>query len=339
MSIISFYKNGEVIAIGTILVSTGSYVPEQRLTNSQLTEMVETSDEWIVQRTGIRERRIASNMQTSELAIPAAQRALEDGGVSAQELDLIIACTATPDSYTPSLACRVQAAIGADNAFAFDASAACSGFVYATDIVDSYFRAGKAKTALVVCAETLSRLVDFTDRTVCCLFGDGAGAAVFRWSETEEGILQTVMGADGARGDALLAKALPVEDPLNGDRTYSHTDRFLHMNGKEVFRFAARTVPDAIDRVLNKAGMTADEIDWVVPHQANLRIIDVICRRYGLKKEQVYVNLDRFGNTSSASVPICLDEMRQKGLLKRGQLAIFVGFGGGLTYGAILVRI
>ena len=147
------------------------------------------------------------------------------------------------------------------------------------------------------------------------------------------------MGADGTRGDALLAKALPVEDSLNGDRTYSHTDRFLHMNGKEVFRFAARTVPDAIDRVLNKAGMTADEIDWVVPHQANLRIIDVICRRYGLKKEQVYVNLDRFGNTSSASVPICLDEMRQKGLLKRGQLAIFVGFGGGLTYGAILLRI
>ncbi|MDO5784965.1 MAG: beta-ketoacyl-ACP synthase III [Eubacteriales bacterium] len=331
-------KNREVIAIGTILVSTGSCVPERRLTNEMLTKMVDTSDEWIVQRTGIRERRIAVNQTTAELAITAAKHALADTGITAQEIDIIIACTATPDSYTPSIACRVQAELQAQRAVAFDLSAACSGFVYATDVVDSYFRAGKAKTALVVCAETLSRIVDYTDRTVCCLFGDGAGAAVYQWSETKDGILQTFMGADGSRGDALLATALPVEDPLEQSRN-TEVDRFLHMNGKEVFRFAARTVPEAIDCVLKQAGVTIDEIDWIVPHQANLRIIDVICRRYGLAPEQVYVNLERYGNTSSASIPLCLDEMRRNGLLLAGQLIIFVGFGGGLTYGAVLIRI
>lgn len=300
--------------------------------------MVDTSDEWIVQRTGIRERRIAVNQTTAELAITAAKHALADTGITAQEIDIIIACTATPDSYTPSIACRVQAELQAQRAVAFDLSAACSGFVYATDVVDSYFRAGKAKTALVVCAETLSRIVDYTDRTVCCLFGDGAGAAVYQWSETKDGILQTFMGADGSRGDALLATALPVEDPLEQSRN-TEVDRFLHMNGKEVFRFAARTVPEAIDCVLKQAGVTIDEIDWIVPHQANLRIIDVICRRYGLAPEQVYVNLERYGNTSSASIPLCLDEMRRNGLLLAGQLIIFVGFGGGLTYGAVLIRI
>lgn len=327
-----------MIAIGTILVSTGSYVPEQRLTNEMLTKMVDTSDEWIIQRTGIRERHIAVNQTTAEIAIAAARHAIEDAGISVQEIDIIIACTATPDSYTPSIACRVQAALQAQHAIAFDLSAACSGFVYATDVIDSYFRAGKAKTALVVCAETLSRIVDYTDRTVCCLFGDGAGAAVYQWSETQDGILQTFMGADGSRGDALLATALPVENPLEQGRN-TDVDRFLRMNGKEVFRFAARTVPEAIDSVLKKAGVTIDEIDWIVPHQANLRIIDVICRRYGLAPERVYVNLERYGNTSSASIPLCLDEMRRNGLLLTGQLIVFVGFGGGLTYGAVLIRI
>lgn len=333
------FKSREVIAIGTILVSTGSYVPEYRLTNSMLTNMVDTSEEWIIQRTGIRERRVAVDQTTTELAIAAAERAMEDTDLTPQELDLIVACTATPDSYTPSVACRVQTALQAQQAFAFDLSAACSGFVYATDVVDSYFRAGKARTALVICAETLSRIIDYTDRTTCCLFGDGAGAAVYQWSDRKDGILQTVMGADGSRADALLAKALPVEDPLHPDRAASSAERFLKMNGKEVFRFAARTVPEAIDHVLEGSGITLDQIDWIIPHQANLRIIDVICRRYGLRKEQVYVNLERYGNTSSASIPLCLDEMRRKGLLQTGQHIIFVGFGGGLTYGAVLMCI
>lgn len=328
-----------MIEIGTILVATGSYVPERRLTNPMLTEMVDTSDEWIVQRTGIRERRIAQNQTTAELAVAAAQRAMADVDFAPQKLDLIVVCTATPDSYTPSIACRVQAALQADQAFAFDVSAACSGFVYATDMIDSYFRAGKAKNALVVCAETLSRIIDYTDRTTCCLFGDGAAAAVYQWSETEDGILQTVMGADGSRGDVLFAEALPVEDPLSENRGDNQSDRFLRMNGKEVFRFSTRTVPEAIDKVLKKAGKNAEEIDWVVPHQANLRIIDVICRRYGLREDQIYVNLDRYGNTSSVSIPLCLDEMRRNGLLRKGQQVVLVGFGGGLTYGAILMRI
>lgn len=325
--------------IGTIIKGSGSYLPELRLTNEMLTHMVDTSDEWIVQRTGIRERRIAVNTTTEQLAVPAAQRALEDAAVTADEIDLIIACTATPDSYTPSLSCRVQYALGASRAAAFDLSAACSGFVYATDVADTYLRSGKAKTILVVCAENLSRIVDYTDRTVCCIFGDGAAAVVYQWDEEQEGILATQLGADGSRGDALLARALPVEDPFCTEREVCGANRFLQMNGKEVFRFTAHAVPDAIDAVLEKSGLTAEQIDWIVPHQANLRILDMVCRRYGLDRERVYVNLPKVGNTSSASIPICVDEMRREGLLKQGQRAIFVGFGGGLTYGSILIRI
>lgn len=309
------------------------------MTNEMLTHMVDTSDEWIVQRTGIKERRIAVNTTTEQLAVPAAQRALKDAAIPADEIDLIIACTATPDSYTPSLSCRVQHALGADHAAAFDLTAACSGFVYATDVADTYLRSGKAKTVLVVCAENLSRIVDYTDRTVCCIFGDGAAAVVYQWDEQQEGIAATQLGADGSHGDALLARALPVENPLGTQRDRSPTDRFLRMNGKEVFRFTARAVPEAIDAVLEKSGLTAEKIDWIVPHQANLRIIDMVCRRYGLNRERVYVNLPKVGNTSSASIPICIDEMRREGLLKQGQRAIFVGFGGGLTYGSVLIRI
>lgn len=328
-----------MIAIGSIITGTGSFLPETRLTNQMLTEMVETSDEWIVQRTGIRERRIAVGMSTLDIALPAARRALEDAGKQPEDVDLIVACTVTPDSYTPTLSCRLQGELGAKRAFAFDLVAACSGFAYATDVADSYLRCGKAKCVLVVCAEVLSRIIDFTDRSVCCLFGDGAGAAVYEWSDTEEGILATYQGADGTKGDALLAKALPVEDPFAQKRVSASCDRFLEMDGKAVYRFTARAVPDAIDGVLKKAGVDVSQIDWIVPHQANLRIIDMVERRYGLDPEKVYVNLPYIGNTSSASIPLCLDEMRRKGLLKKGQLAIFVGFGGGLTYGAILIRI
>ncbi len=328
-----------MIAIGSILKGTGSFLPETRLTNQMLTEMVDTSDEWIVQRTGIRERRIAVGMSTFDIALPAAQRALEDAGKTPEDIDLIIACTVTPDSYTPALACRLQGELGANHAFAFDLIAACSGFVYATDVADSFLRCGKAKCVLVVCAEVISRLIDFTDRTVCCLFGDGAGAAVYEWSDTEEGVIATYQGADGAKGDALLSNALPVEDPFAPERVSAAYDRYLQMDGKAVFRFTARAVPEAIDGVIHKASVDISQVDWIVPHQANMRIIDMVERRYGLDPEKVYINLPYIGNTSSASIPLCLDEMRGKGLLKKGQLVIFVGFGGGLTYGAVLIRI
>ena len=327
------------MSIGSVLIGTGSYQPETCLTNQMLEGMVETSDEWIVQRTGIKERRIAIEKSTAEIALPAAQRALKDSGKSPEEIDLIIACTATPDSYTPSLSCVLQGKLGAKNAFAFDVIAACSGFVYAADIADSYIKCGKAKTVLVVCAEVLSRIIDYTDRSTCCIFGDGAAAAVFEAREGEEGILSTYMRSDGSKGEALLAKALPVEDPFSSDREYPSSDRFLKMDGKEVYRFTAKAVPQAIDEVIKQAGVDISEVDWIVPHQANTRIIDMVIRRYGLEREKVFVNLPYYGNTSSASVPLCLDDMRRQGLLKKGQLAIFVGFGGGLTYGSILIRI
>lgn len=327
----------EVIAISSIVTGTGSFLPETRLTNQMLTEKVNTSDEWIVQHTGIRERRIAVHMSALDIALPAAKEALHEAGKSPEDIDLIIACTVTPDSFTPSLSCKLQAALGMSHAFAFDLSAACSGFVYASDVADSFLRCGKAKCVLIVCAEVLSHLIDYTDRTVCCLFGDGAGAAIYEWSDAEEGILATYMRADGTKGDALLAKAFPAEDPLKEQREtkYNH---YLYMDGHAVFRFTARAVPDAIDGVLKKAGMDISQIDWIVPHQANARILDMVTRRYGLPKEKVFSNLELVGNTSSASIPICLDEMRRRSLLQHGQTAIFVGFGGGLTYGAVLIR-
>ncbi len=323
--------------IGTILIGTGSFLPETRLTNHMLTQMVDTTDEWIVSHTGIHERRIAVNQSVFDIALPAAQRALTDSGCSPEEIDLIIACTVTPDSFTPSLSCRLQAAIGADHAFAFDLTAACSGFVYASDVADSFLRSGKAKHVLIVCAEVLSQIVDYTDRTVCCLFGDGAGAAVYAWSDTKNsGIRASFMRSEGAKGDALLAQAFTPCNTLHkqGNRQIA----FLKMDGHAVFRFTAKAVPNAIDGVLKKAGIDISQVDWVVPHQANARILEMVSRRYGVPMEKIFSNLDKVGNTSSASIPICLDQMRRDGILLPGQTAIFVGFGGGLTYGAILIQ-
>lgn len=323
--------------IGTILTGTGSFLPETRLTNHMLTQMVDTTDEWIVSHTGIHERRIAVNQSVFDIALPAAQRALADSGCSPEEIDLIIACTVTPDSFTPSLSCRLQAALGADHAFAFDLTAACSGFVYASDVADSFLRSGKAKHVLIVCAEVLSQIMDYTDRTVCCLFGDGAGAAVYTWSDTENsGIRASFMHSEGAKGDALLAQAFTPCDTLH--KQGKQQIAFLKMDGHAVFRFTAKAVPSAIDGVLKQAGMDMSQVDWVVPHQANARILEMVSRRYGVPMEKIFSNLDMVGNTSSASIPICLDQMRRDGILLPGQTAIFVGFGGGLTYGAILIQ-
>ncbi len=323
--------------IGTILTGTGSFLPETRLTNHMLTQMVDTTDEWIVSHTGIHERRIAVNQSVFDIALPAAQRALVDSGCSPEDIDLIIACTVTPDSFTPSLSCRLQAALGADHAFAFDLTAACSGFVYASDVADSFLRSGKAKHVLIVCAEVLSQIMDYTDRTVCCLFGDGAGAAVYTWSDTEDsGIRASFMRSEGAKGDALLAQAFTPCDTLH--KQGNQQIAFLKMDGHAVFRFTAKAVPHAIDGVLKKAGIDMSQVDWVVPHQANARILEMVSRRYGVPMEKIFSNLDKVGNTSSASIPICLDQMRRDGILLPGQTAIFVGFGGGLTYGAILIQ-
>lgn len=324
--------------IGTRLIGTGSYMPDLKLTNEMLESMVDTNDEWIVKRTGIRERRIAQNTATWELALEAGRRALEDAALDASELDLIIVGTATPDFFTPSVSCMVQGKLGASKAMAFDLSAACSGFVYSVDVADSFIRAGKAKNVLVICAETLSRIIDYTDRSTCVIFGDGAAAAVFQASE-QEGVLTTYMRANGTLGECLKAQCLPVEDPLAQGPRAVCDHRFLKMAGSDVFRFTASAVPEAIDAVLQQANMTADQIDWFVLHQANVRILQMVTTRYGLDPKKVYVNIDRYGNTSGVSVALCLDEMRKNGQLKAGQHIVISGFGGGLTYGAALIRI
>lgn len=325
--------------IGTRLIGTGSYMPDLKLTNEMLESMVDTNDEWIVKRTGIRERRIAQNTATWELALEAGRRALEDAALDASELDLIIVGTATPDFFTPSVSCMVQGKLGASKAMAFDLSAACSGFVYSVDVADSFIRAGKAKNVLVICAETLSRIIDYTDRSTCVIFGDGAAAAVFQASVQEDGVLTTYMRANGTLGECLKAQCLPVEDPLAQGPRAVCDHRFLKMAGSDVFRFTASAVPEAIDAVLRQANMAADQIDWFVLHQANVRILQMVTTRYGLDPEKVYVNIDRYGNTSGVSVALCLDEMRKNGQLKAGQHIVICGFGGGLTYGAALIRI
>lgn len=324
--------------IGTKLIGTGSYVPEFKLTNELLESMVDTNDEWIQKRTGIKERRIAQNMATWEMALEAGRSALCDAKLSAQELDLILVGTVTPDFFTPSVACMVQGKLGADRAMAFDLSAACSGFVYCLEVADSFIQSGKAKNVLIICAETLSRIVDYKDRSTCVIFGDGAAAAVMQASDTDDGVLATYMRANGVLGECLKAHALPQENPLEEPRK-AHDDRFLQMAGSEVFRFTAAAVPEAIDAVLHEAGMTAEQIDWFVLHQANVRILNMITTRYGLDPDKVYVNIDRFGNTSGVSIPLCLDEMRKNGQLRPGQCIVVCGFGGGLTYGAAVIRI
>ena len=331
---------GSVETINSQLIGTGSCIPDFVLTNAMLEQLVDTSDEWIVKRTGVRERRIAKNTHTWELALGAAQDALADAGISAEELDLILVSTCTPDTNTPNTASILQDKLGARQVGAMDVNNACAGFVSATDIADSYIKSGKAKTVLVVSAETLHRITDYTDRSTCILFGDGAAAAVYRATEDASvGIQSTFVAADGSGAEYLMMEALPVEDPFADDRTVDPKARFLKMQGAAVVRFTARAVPLAIDTALQRAGVPAEEIDWVVPHQANLRILDVIAKRYHLPKEKVYVNMDRFGNTSSASVPICLDEMRKKGLLHEGQTIVCTGFGGGLTYGAFVLKL
>ena len=266
--------------INSKLIGTGACIPDFVLTNAMLEKMVDTNDEWIVQRTGVRERRIAKNTHTWELALGAAQDALADAGITAEELDLILVSTCSPDTNTPNTASILQDKLGARQVGAFDINNACTGFVSATDIADSYIKSGKAKTVLVVSAETLSRIVDYTDRSTCILFGDGAAAAVYQATEDETvGILSTFTAADGSGAEYLHMEALPVEDPLSGDRTVDPKARFLKMQGAPVVRFTARAVPLAIDTALKRAGVTAEEIDWVVPHQANLRILDVIARR------------------------------------------------------------
>jgi len=313
--------------MGIKIVSTGSFLPDRVLTNFDLEKMVETSDEWITARTGIRERRISEGETTSDLATEAAVRALE--GRDPQEIDLIVVATATPDAFFPSTACKVQAKIENKRAIAFDISAACTGFIYALYVADSIMRTKEIDKALVIGAERFSKIINWKDRTTCILFGDGAGAVLLR-KEEDEGILGFDLGADGSYGDLLYVPS------VGSNEEYPF---YVRMKGNEVFKVAVRTMVESARRVLDKSGVLAEEIKLLIPHQANVRIINAVAERLGISEEKIFINLDRYGNTSAASIPIALDEAIKEGRLKKGDLVLLVAFGGGFTWGSCIIRV
>ena len=320
------------------IAGTGSYLPERVLTNAELEKLVETSNEWIVTRTGIRERRIARpDEPTSALAAEAARRALASAGLTAEQLDLIIVATITPDMGFPNTACFVQQQIGAKNAFCFDIEAACSGFVYALDLASQYVATGRAERVLVIGAEKISCITDWTDRSLCVLFGDGAGAAVVQAGENRRGVISSVLRSDGNLSQLLMMPGGGSRYPAS-EETLRQKLHYMKMDGKEVFRHAVTCMTDVARRALAQAGVTLEQVKLVIPHQANMRIVKAIHDRLGGSDEQYFVNLDRYGNTSAASVIIALDEAARTGRLQRGDLVLLVAFGGGFTWGATLLE-
>lgn len=293
---------------------------------------MDTTDEWIRSRTGIESRHIAVEETTTSMAIAAAQAALEDAGISAGQLDLILVGTISGDCVFPATACQVQSALGAERAVAFDISAACAGFLFGLGIVDAYMKAGRIRTALVIGAETLSKMMDWKDRSTCVLFGDGAGAAVLR--EEEQGILSILQASDGQKGDALICENRRVNNPY---RENSNELDYTKMNGQEVYRFAVRTVPQSIEKALDEAGVGADEIKYFVLHQANIRILEAVAKRLGQPFEKFPTNLQKCGNISAGSVPVLLDEINRAGKLQRGDKIVLAGFGAGLTCGTAVL--
>lgn len=316
------------------IVGYGKYVPERILTNADLEQMVETNDEWIVSRTGIRERHIAAPEQaTSDLAYEAAVRALKTAGMTAEELELIIVATVTPDTLFPSTACILQDKLGAKNAAAFDLSAACSGFVYGMATANGMLQTGMYNNALVIGADTLSRITDYTDRNTCVLFGDGAGAVVLGEVSEGRGFLSFDLGAEGSGGSLLKLEAGGSRQPASAE-TVQEKKHFIYMNGREVFKFAVRVMGTATEEVLRKAGKGKEDIDLFVPHQANIRIIQSAMQRLDLPEEKCIINVDKYANTSAASIPLALVEAAEEGRMKEGDTILLVGFGGGLTWGA-----
>ena len=321
------------------VAGTGSYVPERILTNEELSKMVDTSDEWIVSRTGIRERRIAADDEfTSHMASKAALKALQQAGMTPQDIELIVVATITPDTPTPATACHVQQQIGASNAVAFDISAACSGFLYAMKICKRLISDGAFNNALIIGAEKLSTVTNWEDRSTCVLFGDGAGAAVLRRAKSGEGsIVATEMGTDGNLTHLLEIPGGGSACPITESNVNQHTHT-LNMQGKEVFKIAVTRMKEAAEKVIERAGWRAEDIACVIPHQANLRIIDAIADRLAVPNERVFVNLDKYGNTSAAAVAIALDEANRSGAFKRGDHIVLVVFGAGLTWAAAAIR-
>lgn len=316
------------------IVGTGSYLPEKVLTNDDLAAMVDTSDEWIRSRTGIRTRHIVAPTQTTcDLGYAATLQALDVAGIVPQDIDLIVVGTTTPDYAFPSTACTIQARLGISGCGAMDVNAACSGFIYALSVADKFIRCGDCKVALVVGAETLTRTIDWTDRTTCVLFGDGAGAVVLRADE-QTGVLNTYLHADGSKKELLWSPSIMHEKCVQqpGDA------QGLQMRGNEVFKYAVKALDSVVDETLQANGLDKKAVDWLIPHQANLRIIEATAKRLDMPMDRVVVTIDRHGNTSAASVPLALDEAVRSGRVSRNELLLFEAFGGGFTWGSALVR-
>ena len=314
----------------SVIAGVGSALPRRRVDNEELARQVDTSDQWIVERTGIRSRYLAADGETTaSLATDAARRALDHAGVEAGDIDLIVLATATPDQTFPSSATKVQAALGIDDCIAFDVHAVCTGFLYALSVADSMLRSGNASKALVIGSETFSRILDWEDRATCVLFGDGAGALVLAAEEGERGILATKLHADGRHNDLLF---------VDGGPSTTGTVGKLRMKGREVFRHAVVNLADVLNEVLVEAGLSAADVDWVVPHQANARILDATARKLGLPAEKVVVTVDEHANTSAASVPLALDAAVKDGRIKQGDIVVLEAMGGGFTWGAAALR-
>ena len=319
------------------IIGFGLYTPKNLVENERLQEFLETSDEWIRSRTGIERRYISLDENTSDLAVEASKKALNQAGLSAEEIDLIIVATVTPDNFTPSTACIVQDKLGAKNAWAFDINAACTGFIYALKLGRSLIRSGEAKNALIIGAETLSKALNWEDRGSCVLFGDGAGAIVLTSTEEDCGIKCVNVKSDGSKGDSLVIQGLPLNSPFKDGREVSKN--YINMNGREIFKFATKVMEESIVEILEKENIKIEDISAIIPHQANLRIIDYVVKRLGIPREKFITNLQNYGNTSGASIPIALCESINEGNLKKGDNIIMVGFGGGLTWGAALIKL
>ncbi len=327
------------------ILGSGNYLPDLVVTNQMMSEIVETNDEWITSRTGISERRLSNGEPTWHMASEAARKAIEAAGIDPMDIDIIIVTTVTPDYYTPSTACVVQAELEADKAFCYDLNAACSGFVYALDQANLYLQKPDVNHVLVISAESLSKLTNFEDRTTCVLFGDGASAVVCGKAGDDDAsqVHATHLGSEGKKASVLVARALsvghPFVDPAKvwDDRYGNKPDHFINMEGQEVFKFAVRVMTESIKIVLEKSNLSISDLRYIIPHQANSRIVDASARRLKTGPDQMIYRMSDFGNTSSASIPLCLDELIRANKLERGDKIAFCGFGGGLTYGAALL--